>query len=111
MDNIEGSAYVIQITSTLRVKEEHRADALELALEHVATSRQEDGCISHEVYLHPEDPDVLFFYEQWRDQEAIDMHFRQEGSQKLVTRMKQWAAAPMALTLARIETEQQQPVG
>jgi quinol monooxygenase YgiN len=41
----------------------------------VAGSRAEAGCISYTLYQDPSDRTVFFFFEEWRDQAAVDAHF------------------------------------
>lgn len=50
-------------------------EALATSREHVARSRAEPGCISHDVHLHADDPDRIVFVERWADRDALDAHF------------------------------------
>jgi quinol monooxygenase YgiN len=45
-------------------------------------SRAEAGCISFDVSRSTEDPNVFVLYEEWRDQEALDVHYKTEHFNK-----------------------------
>ena len=49
--------------------------ALAAAQAHTRASRDEPGCISHDVFPDPEHPGRLFFYERWESMEALKVHF------------------------------------
>lgn len=101
---------MLQVTSTLVVKPRFRDQALALAEEHVALSLQEEGCISHAVYLHPSKPNELFFYERWADEAALHLHFAKPYSAKLIQSMSAWATEPMSLVISVIDSEQIQSI-
>ncbi|PTS88864.1 antibiotic biosynthesis monooxygenase [Sphingomonas sp. HMWF008] len=74
-----------------------RADSFDALLAasraHVMRSRGEDGCISHAVHVDCDDPLRLFFFEQWRDQAALQRHFEQPGSTEFMTAVKALSAS------------------
>jgi quinol monooxygenase YgiN len=39
-------------------------------------SRAEPGCVTFDVSRSTEDPNVFVLYEEWRDQEALDVHYK-----------------------------------
>jgi quinol monooxygenase YgiN len=51
-------------------------EMLRLSLEHVARSRLEPGCVSHEVAIDAENPNRLVFFERWEDEAALKAHFQ-----------------------------------
>jgi quinol monooxygenase YgiN len=51
-------------------------DALALSLDHVRRSREEPGCISHQVHRDVENPYRLVFVERWTDRDALTTHFQ-----------------------------------
>ncbi len=99
------------VSSTLIVKSEFRDVALALAQQHVAASLEEPGCISHAVYIHPDNANEFFFFERWRDDQALQIHFTKPYAIELVSRMQDWAAEPMTLTISNIEGEKVLNVG
>jgi quinol monooxygenase YgiN len=75
---------MIVITGSFIAHEGRLADALALSLEHVRRSRLESGCISHAVFHDAENPNRLFFFEEWADQTAVTAHFAVPASQAFV---------------------------
>ena len=59
-------------------------EALALSQQHVWRSRTEPGCLSHAVYLDPEDPLCLVFVERWSDRAALQVHFELDASRQFI---------------------------
>ncbi len=87
------------IIARIRVKDEHWEEAQRLAEAHSQASREEPGCISHDWFPHPSETCTIFFFEQWRDQAAIDEHFGRPHSARLVTAFREWARPPLGLQI------------
>ena len=86
---------MIIVTGAIVAKPEHLEEVLRLSLEHVKRSRKEPGCISHAVHRDSENPNRLFFFEQWADHDAIQSHFAVPESALFVQRAaKLCAGAP-----------------
>jgi quinol monooxygenase YgiN len=75
---------MIIVTGSITAKAGRMEELIALSLDHVRRSRQEPGCISHAVYLDTEDPDRLFFFEQWADRDALEAHFAVPASRAFV---------------------------
>ncbi len=75
---------MIIVTGTVKVAEDQMDAALRVSLEHVHRSRAEPGCVVHSVHRDVEDPQTLFFFEQWRDAAALSDHFAVPGSREFV---------------------------
>jgi quinol monooxygenase YgiN len=45
-------------------------------------SRTEPGCVTFDVSRGIEDPNAFVLYEEWRDQEALDVHYKTEHFEK-----------------------------
>jgi quinol monooxygenase YgiN len=74
------------IAGTVRVPPGNLAQFRPHMLEMLAASRAEDGCL---VYSYAEDvaePGLIRVFEAWRDQAALDAHFR-------TPHMAEWRAA------------------
>ncbi|MEO9468601.1 putative quinol monooxygenase [Parasphingorhabdus sp.] len=78
---------MIIITGSVQTNFDNRDEIRATCAEHSARSRSEPGCISHNVHIDCEQPDRLFFYEQWEDEAAVATHFRVSASRKFVTRL------------------------
>ncbi len=98
------------ITAQIRVKAEHWNDAKELAEAHSRASRDEPGCLSHDWFSHPRESYTIFFFEQWQDQAAIDLHFTRPHSARLVTAFREWAQSPLALRILDVGGVQEIPL-
>ncbi len=75
---------MIIVMGSVTVREELRAEALEHSAKHVARSRLEQGCISHEVSLDGENPNRLVFIERWETMEDLEQHFQVPASSEFV---------------------------
>ena len=73
--------------------------ALELSLVHVRRSREEPGCISHNVQIDAENRNRLTFFEKWQDMEALQLHFAVPESGRFVKSIGQLASAAPVMTL------------
>jgi quinol monooxygenase YgiN len=70
-----------------------------LSLEHVRRSRQEPGCLRHNVHRDLEDPLRLVFVEEWADAAALRTHFQVPASGELVSRLAGLAGEPPAMSI------------
>ena len=79
---------MILVTGSVTAREDCLEEARRLSLEHVHRSRNEPGCISHDVHVDCQNPMRLFFFEQWADEAALRTHFAVEGSKAFVKSLK-----------------------
>ena len=79
---------MILVTASIRAREDAFDQLLAASRQHVAHSRQEPGCISHDVYLDPEDPLRLVFVERWQSKEALAAHFQVPGARQYVAQLE-----------------------
>ena len=66
----------IIIAGTVRVPPQNLAALRPHQDAMLAASRAEDGCITYSYAYDIEDPGVVRVFEAWRDQAAIDAHFK-----------------------------------
>jgi quinol monooxygenase YgiN len=71
---------MIIVRGAALLKPEALPEMLRLSLEHVARSRLEPGCVSHEVSIDAENPNRLVFFERWEDEAALKAHFQVPAS-------------------------------
>jgi quinol monooxygenase YgiN len=81
------------VTGSVTARPDTFEALLEAALAHVARSRLEPGCLRHSVHIDAEDPLRLFFYEEWSDRAALDVHFAQPGSNALMAAVRELSAS------------------
>lgn len=60
---------------------------IETAKELVEKSRMEEGCIAYSLHEDMNDGNILTFIEQWKDQEAIDLHNQSEHFTSIVPKL------------------------
>lgn len=64
------------IAGKFKVKPERREDIIALARSLFDASRAEPGNISYNFYEDKGSENGFLFFEEWKDQEAIDFHFQ-----------------------------------
>ena len=63
------------ITVGCTARTDKRDELISLCKNMIAPSRAESGCIQYYFYQDVTDENKFFFYEEWKDQAAIDFHF------------------------------------
>lgn len=87
------------ITAHKFIKPEKVSEFIEFTKDAIAKSRAEDGCISYTLYQDPSDSTKFIFFEQWKDQAAIDHHFSTDHFKTSGSRAAEFEAAPTILTI------------
>ncbi|HEX8195666.1 MAG TPA: putative quinol monooxygenase [Pyrinomonadaceae bacterium] len=89
-----------QITVIARLKSkpglESRLEELAKAL--IEPTRAEAGCINYVLHRDLEDPAVYYFYENWRSQEDLDLHFQTPHIRRVMEIAPEILAEPLKLT-------------
>ena len=75
---------MIMVIGRIEAKPKHHPEILDLCLDHVQRSRQENGCIDHRVSIDAENENRFVFVEYWKDAEALKTHFELEASKRFV---------------------------
>lgn len=58
---------------------------------HSARSRVEPGCLSHDCFQDPDNPGRIVFVERWRDEAALQAHFKTPGIAQLLAAFRDHA--------------------
>ena len=66
----------IIIAGTVRIPPENLAAFRPHQDAMLAASRAEDGCLTYSYAVDVQDPGLIRVFEAWRDQAAIDAHFK-----------------------------------
>ena len=69
---------MIIISGTVAVKPERRAEAQRAALDMIAATLREPGCITYRFSADLADPNRIYIYEEWESPEALARHFESE---------------------------------
>lgn len=65
---------MIVIAGTLRIHSEMRERAFEIFRKLKQSSLDEVGCFNYHFYLDPDDDTLLFIFEQWENEKALQAH-------------------------------------
>lgn len=68
---------MIVITGRMKIPDRHRAAFFEIGKKQVELSRQEAGCLNYWLYEDTMEAGTFFFYEEWKDRQAVSFHFEQ----------------------------------
>lgn len=85
---------MIIITGSATVPDSNRAAFLEIGKQQATNSRRELGCVSYAFYEDAMLPGRFFFYEQWKDQAAVDFHFKQPYCLDFIAKARALASSP-----------------
>jgi autoinducer 2-degrading protein len=80
---------------TVRVKPEHVAEFLEVVrydAEH--SEKDEPGCLRFDVLRDRNDPNRFYFYEVYRDEQALEAHRNTPHFKLYLEKVQPWLAAP-----------------
>lgn len=84
---------MLVVTGSVTARPDTFETLLEAALAHTHRSRTEPGCVSQAAHIDCENPLRLFFYEEWADRAALDLHFAQPGSLDFMKTVRELAAS------------------
>src|SRR5271168_3505741 len=85
---------MLLVTGAVTAKPDTIAEMLRVSREHVHRSREEPGCISHDVSIDADDPLKLHFIERWESVEALKAHFAVPASRAFWKALQELAADP-----------------
>ena len=85
---------MIKIVAENYIKEEYREEFLKITKELIILSREESGNISYHLYHDIHDESHFTFIEEWKNQEAIDLHNQTKHFTTIVPQIKSFASKP-----------------
>ena len=101
---------MIVVTGRVHVAPEQRERFTALATEMCARSREEDGCLGYRVYADLEQHDRYVFVEEWADEDALQLHFREGHTRSFMAALAGVLAGPAdALFHTTAETRRLDP--
>ena len=95
---------MIIITGGATVADANRAAFLEIGGRQVTLSRREPGNVSYAFYEDAMAPGRFFFYEEWKDQAAIDFHFKQAYCMEFIAKARALASTPPEIKIHPVIT-------
>lgn len=93
------------IGAKLNIKADKVKEFVAAAKTVISASRAEPGCISYTLYQDPYDQTVFFFFEEWKDQAAIDAHFSTPHFNAFGGKLQDMAAGPASITIYSCPSE------
>ena len=67
---------MIVVVGRVRTDADKRDELIRVGTAVATASREEDGCIAYRVHEAVDAPNEFVFVEEWRDDEALQAHFR-----------------------------------
>jgi len=87
------------ISAQVFIKPEHVDAFLAASVELIERSRAEEGCISYSLYQDPNDRTKFLFFEEWKNQAAVDFHFSTEHFANLGKMLEEFASQAPIITI------------
>ncbi len=87
------------ISAQIFIKPEKVNDFMAATQALIEKSRAEAGCISYTLYQDPQDKTKFFFFEEWKNQAAVDAHFATEHFQNFGATLNECSSAPAVITI------------
>ncbi|MCQ6263200.1 antibiotic biosynthesis monooxygenase [Alcanivorax sp. MM125-6] len=69
---------MVIVKGLIPVRDNLRESAVALAQHLARQARDEEGCLSYEVYLKADSPRVIMLWQQWTDLDALERHFESD---------------------------------
>jgi len=95
----------VVLIARLKVKPHAVEKAKQAALEIVADSRAEAGCINYDFHQAIDDETIFVWHETWESKAAIDAHGASEHFKDFSTKLKILIDEPLQITLTRMVSE------
>lgn len=95
----------IVLVARLKVREDAIEEAKRLALNIVADSRTEEGCVNYDVHQAIDDPTVFVWHETWKDRAALENHFELPYFKEFFAAAGALAAEEPQITITKMISE------
>ena len=95
---------LIVVAGTVKVKPEKEQEFIDFSKTLIAPSRAESGAISYSFYKDETKENVFIFYEEWKNQAALDEHFQTPYFKKFVEKAPELLAEPPVIKVFNISS-------
>ncbi|MGM9904506.1 hypothetical protein A5844_000608 [Enterococcus sp. 10A9_DIV0425] len=92
---------MIVINATFIIKEEKRNEFLAAINELIAATKQEDGCLYYQLYESTNQENEFVMIENWRDEQAIEVHNQSILLQQLFKKMPEFGEKKTEIVVAK----------
>jgi len=93
------------VAGTVRVPPEHADDLRPHMIRMIDATLAEDGCIDYAYGFDVADPGLIRVFEIWRDQAALDAHFKAEHMARWRAAWPQFGVSDRRLSVYEIASE------
>ena len=87
------------ISAQVFIKPEKVTAFVDATKDLIKKSRAEEGCVSYSLYQDPQDKTKFLFFEEWKNQAAVDFHFATDHFQKFGETLEECSSAPAVITI------------
>ena len=87
------------ISAQVLIKPEKVDDFVAFSKDLIEKSRAEEGCISYSLYQDPQDKTKFLFFEEWKNQAAVDFHFATEHFKAFGEKIGDFASSAPVITI------------
>src|SRR5262245_59352560 len=84
---LRGGVRMLLVIGRVGCEEGKREELVDLMKEMQDKSRREEGCIRYGFFSAVEEPNSFVAVEEWRDREALDVHFEQPHLRQFARRL------------------------
>ena len=92
----------------LNTKQEFREEYITVMNGLGPTVREEDGCITYELFQDAYDPLRMLLFEEWESQEALEKHLTQSHMKEHFDQVKDWFAGEATMNTYGVQSIQRQ---
>ena len=89
----------VTVLARFKAKKGLEKQAREVIMVCVAPTRAEYGCINYDLHVSPDDPALLFLYENWVSKKTLDEHLKMPYLVALLGKADDLFAEPIGLSL------------
>jgi quinol monooxygenase YgiN len=90
------------LVAMLHARPEKRDDLIAVLQDFVAPTRKEAGCVDYHLHVDETDPNLFWFYENWRSRADLDLHLTLPHLAALGARGDELLAKPVEIRFLRM---------
>jgi|SRR5579864_6579375 len=90
---------MVHVIAVVTVKPEMKAELVAAARDCIAATRREQGCIAYDLFASTTDPDRLVFVEEWKSDDDLQRHMKNDHVRTFVRIAVTCFAAPVQVQI------------
>ncbi|MDO8290957.1 MAG: putative quinol monooxygenase [Parvibaculum sp.] len=100
---------MIVITGRMTIPSDKQQAFFEISERQVLLSRKEAGCLNYWYFEDVMEPGTFFFYEEWKDHDAVSFHFEQDYCLDFVKKLRDLTSAKPDMHIRTIAEKPAKP--